>query len=473
MNGQSAQSVSVATMTLGPDGSVRSEGSTTTGSFIYTDKKLKIGDQIAVYAGDVIPTMDEVASSADGSDISFFEITGVNGNQYTYRGSKTEDVLFMPDVLPLDITKDQDGDPGNNSVTVALSELVFDGSSISQNTMLSADTTVDEGDFLALYTDPNDQSTLSYGKITSVLLSNGQYIIAYQPQTWEDVKAAMDVYTTESVNGKDLLDGTDVQALESNLETQAVESGFAEDVAQQIGEMTLRTDSFAELEKELGKELKANVEIAGADEIEGLTAPGSAKKRVEVGMPQVKADLDTKLRHFDGNESGVHLGLEIKVPITFHVARYADFTITVTATFEQEVRVAVHVDGEAVWKVWGIFPYIADYRVTASLDLYEYTGIGLDINFKTEQANNYLLYPTGGGSGTSISQYKKKQKLANDVENIISELEDMMENGSEYISDKAPFLADLGGSDDDVEPTPEAVIRFLWQNPWQSVMRTC
>lgn len=216
--------------------------------------------------------MDEVASSADGSDISFFEITGVNGNQYTYRGSKTEDVLFMPDVLPLDITKDQDGDPGNNSVTVALSELVFDGSSISQNTMLSADTTVDEGDFLALYTDPNDQSTLSYGKITSVLLSNGQYIIAYQPQTWEDVKAAMDVYTTESVNGKDLLDGTDVQALESNLETQAVESGFAEDVAQQIGEMTLRTDSFAELEKELGKELKANVEIAGADEIEGLTA---------------------------------------------------------------------------------------------------------------------------------------------------------------------------------------------------------
>ena len=75
--------------------------------------------------------MDEVASSADGSDISFFEITGVNGNQYTYRGSKTEDVLFMPDVLPLDITKDQDGDPGNDSVTVALSELAFDGSSIS------------------------------------------------------------------------------------------------------------------------------------------------------------------------------------------------------------------------------------------------------------------------------------------------------------------------------------------------------
>ncbi len=75
----------------------------------------------------------------------------------------------------------------------------------------------------------------------------------------------MDVYTTESVNGKDLLDGTDVQALESNLETQAVESGFAEDVAQQIGEMTLRTDSFAELEKRAWKRTESKcVEIAGS-----------------------------------------------------------------------------------------------------------------------------------------------------------------------------------------------------------------
>lgn len=443
VNGQSAQSVSLATMTLGLDGSVRSEGSTTTGSFTYTGKKLKLGDQIAVYAGNVIPNIDDVSASADGSDISFFEITAVNGDQYTYRGSKTEDVLFMPDILPLDIAKDQDGDPGNNSVTVDMSELTFTGS-VSQNTALSADTTVNEGDFLALYTDVNDQSTLSYGKITEVILSEGQYIIAYEPQDWEAVEAAMDVYTTQPIEGKDLLDDTDVHSLESNLEAQALASGFADDVAEQIGEMTLRTDSFAELEKELGKELKADVQISMSDDIEADTAP--AAKRVEVGRPEVKADIDTKLRHFDGNESGIHLGLEITVPITFHVARYADFTITVTATFEQEVRVAVHVDGEAVWKVWGIFPYIADYRVTASLDLYEYTGIGLDVNFKTEQANNYLLYTSAGGS--AAAQFKKKQKLANDVENIVSELEDMMENGKEYVSDKSSFLANLGASDD-------------------------
>ena len=455
VNGQSAQSVSVATMTLGTDGTVKSEGSSTTGTFTYQGKALKVGDQIAIYEGDVIPSMDEVTSSpgVNGErQISFFEITSANGTNYSYRGSETEDVLFMPDVLPLDLSKDQDGDTENNSVTVELSVLTFDGS-VSQNSALSADTTVDEGDYLALYTDINNQNTCTFGKITSVHLAEGNYILDYEPQTWEEVQAAMDVYATEPISGKDLLGDTDVEALESDIEAQAIASGFANDVAEQIGEMTIRTDSFAELEKSLGEELKANVEIQGVEDLEALTAAG-VNKRVEVGLPQVKADLDTKLRHFDGNESGVHLGLEISVPITFHVARYADFTITVKATFEQEVRVAIHVDGEAVWKVWGIFPYIADYRVTASLDLYEYTGLGLEINIKTEQANNYLLFPGGGGSGGGVnatSQFKKKQKLANDVENIVNELEDMMENGKEYISDKSPVMGSINGAGIDDE----------------------
>ena len=450
VNGQSAQSVSIATMTLGMDGSVTSEGSSTTGSFTYTEKPLKVGDQIAVYAGEVIPNLDDVTASADGSNISFFEITAVNGTSYSYRGSKTEDVLFMPDVLPLDITKDTDGDPGNNSVTVAMAELTFDDS--SDNPTLSADTTVDEGDYLALYTDINNPGTLSYGKITSVLMSDGKYIITYQSQTWEDVKAAMDVYTTEPVSGQDLLGDTDVAAFESNIEAQAYASGFANEVAEQIAELTLRTESFAELERTLGEELNANVEIIGDDvptdfsewsTFSTRSARAGAMKRVEVGLPQVRADLNTKLRHFDGNESGLHLGLEISVPITFHVARFADFTITVKATFEQEVRVAINVDGEAEWKMWGIFPYIADYRVTASIDLFEYTGIGLEINFKTEETDNFPLFTSP--STNNGTQFKKKQKIANNVSSIVSELEDMMENGREYISDKAPLLVDING----------------------------
>ncbi|MFR0790170.1 MAG: hypothetical protein ACLSHW_05665 [Lachnospiraceae bacterium] len=75
------------------------------------------------YSGDVIPSMDLAAG--DNSDVSYFEITGCNGSQYEYRGAKAEDVLFTPDVFPLEKSKDQDGDPDNHSVTVAVSELTF------------------------------------------------------------------------------------------------------------------------------------------------------------------------------------------------------------------------------------------------------------------------------------------------------------------------------------------------------------
>lgn len=51
----------------------------------------------------MIPSMDLAAG--DNSDVSYFEITGCNGNQYEYRGAKAEDVLFTPDVFPMEKAK--------------------------------------------------------------------------------------------------------------------------------------------------------------------------------------------------------------------------------------------------------------------------------------------------------------------------------------------------------------------------------
>ena len=43
------------------------------------------------------------------------------------------------------------------------------------------------------------------------------------------------------------------------------------------------------------------------------------------------------------------------MPITIHVNRGADIEIMITATFEQEVRVSIDVDGSAVWKHGDLF----------------------------------------------------------------------------------------------------------------------
>ena len=141
VNGKKVEEVSIAAMTIGTDGSLTEEGSDTTGTFTYK-KQLEVGDQVAIYSGDVIPTMD--MSSGDNSDVSFIEITGADGDKYTYRGSRPEDVLFMPDVLPLSMDKDQDGDPDNNSVTINVSDLTFGDDAMSRAMDLDSETTVDE-----------------------------------------------------------------------------------------------------------------------------------------------------------------------------------------------------------------------------------------------------------------------------------------------------------------------------------------
>ena len=67
---------------------------------------------------------------------------------------------------------------------------------------LDSETTVDEGDYLALYTGTmgeNGSGTVSlYGEITSVLLSGERYIVSYMPVSEEDMRQTMDVYQKEN-----------------------------------------------------------------------------------------------------------------------------------------------------------------------------------------------------------------------------------------------------------------------------------
>ena len=263
---------------------------------------------------------------------------------------------------------------------------------MSQALNLDESTTVDPGDYLALYTDLNS-GTPEYGEITKVEQSGTDYILAYQTVSFEEMQAAMDVYQKDQVEGDDLLEETDRENLEEQIQVQAMESGFAQDVADRIGAAAIATDSFEELEASLEEELGADVSVEyteenKSDETEestliGDVAPqslpesdslipktyarkpggtGTGKPIVTVSLGTVRANLGTTLKHFDGDVSGVHLALEIPVLVNIQLNANANIQITVTSTFEQEVRVDINVDGKAVWKVWKIFPYIADIR---------------------------------------------------------------------------------------------------------------
>ena len=421
-------------MTVGQDGTISQEAVKTSGSFTYSDSKLNAGDKIAVYDGDVVPQLDGSVISDD--DVSFFEITSAKGNEYSYRGMAAEEILFVPDVLPVNVADDKDNNPDNDSITITKNKMSYGSDSLGAGLGLDEDTTVDTGDYLALYATGNDD--IQYAVITNVSTNNADYVITYKNVTWDEVQAAMDVYQTDNVSGESILQNQDISGIEQSVEQQAVDSGFAQSVVDEVAQAVVRTNSYQELQEYLSDTMDANISIVPQDitylpdKAQGNVALYSSKKP-EVKLEHVRANLSTDLKHFE-NVSGLRLALDIGVEISF-----SNMKVIVSATFEQEVKININVSGKAIWKVWGIFPYIDDYRVAVSLDLYDYTGINFNVNVRTAEEDD---------------DDESSSKLDEVINGMAEELKNMMEIGTTYISDKSDLstrLEDMKDSDDDSE----------------------
>ena len=68
VDGKSVDNISVSAMTVGVDGTI-TDSTKVTGSFTYVQGTLSLGDKIAVYEGNVIPSLDTTSVSDD--DVSF------------------------------------------------------------------------------------------------------------------------------------------------------------------------------------------------------------------------------------------------------------------------------------------------------------------------------------------------------------------------------------------------------------------
>ena len=287
-----------------------------------------------------------------------------------------------------------------------------------------------------MYATGNDD--IQYAVITNVSTNNADYVITYKNVTWDEVQAAMDVYQTDNVSGESILQNQDISGIEQSVEQQAVDSGFAQSVVDEVAQAVVRTNSYQELQEYLSDTMDANISIVPQDitylpdKAQGNVALYSSKKP-EVKLDHVRANLSTDLKHFE-NVSGLRLALDIGVEISF-----SNMKVIVSATFEQEVKININVSGKAIWKVWGIFPYIDDYRVAVSLDLYDYTGINFNVNVRTAEEDD---------------DDESSSKLDEVINGIAEELKNMMEIGTTYISDKSDLstrLEDIKDSDDDSE----------------------
>ena len=121
----------------------------------------------------------------------------------------------------------------------------------------------------------------------------------------------------------------------------------------------------------------------------------------------------------------MRLTLDVGIKVTIECNDDVTIEIEVVGSFEQEVRIDIGVDGDAIWKWWGIFPYIAEYEVTAFVELYEYTGIGIEATIATVE--------------TDEEGFDTKNET---IEKIGKQIKELMDKKDKYIGDGQSTVSD-------------------------------
>ena len=369
-----------------------------TGSFDYAGGDITVGDTVAIYEGTKPDERSIVEGASNNDSVVYVEITSIRGNTYSYRTADTEDVLFTPDILPVSDSVDQDSVA--NQITVALSDMDFSGPQYAE-LGLNAETTVDEGDFIAFYSGgygTRNAAGPTYARITGVSGNDTHYVITYTEVSQEVVLAAMDIY--DSRNEQVELTDQQIREMESDMVNQAVESGFVEEAAQYLTALALETDGFQELSDDLDMDL-SSYSITFAD---GTPVDPGTMDLMAVKAEITKKDVDANvmagtLVHF---EDGTGLRAELVMTFTVEIEGSSGnkLEITMQAIFEQEILLTINVSGGAVWKWAWIIPYIYDYNMNANIDVGTYTGIAVTATAKTvgkeEEDEGYDWKPVSG-----------------------------------------------------------------------------
>ena len=106
--------------------------------------------------------------------VAYVEVTAIADGTVTYKTPEAKEVLFTPDVLPVKLADDTDGDPDNHSITIAVSKMTYTDPE-SADLGLGPDTVVEEGDFLALGTGSTEENAeVTFAKIISVAAERRQ-----------------------------------------------------------------------------------------------------------------------------------------------------------------------------------------------------------------------------------------------------------------------------------------------------------
>ena len=384
------------------------------GVFTYKAGIFQKGDTVAVYEG-TRPDLRGLDYEGE-KGTSYITITNVNGNEYSYCSSDSEDVIFFPDVLPIDIDKN-DGVTGwkQNGTSFTIDNAKLDFSEGFEDIGLGASTTIDKGDFLAFFTGTygaDGQELKEYGKITNITSDLTSTTFEYETVSFEEMSKSMDLFQKSQLSDKQIEESIDKQYLTYLVENQLAQSGFIEEAADYLSYMALQTDEVQSLMGDTDLNLN-NCTITFKDE-EGVEIPKDelvlmgdqfsfiGDNTKDTGT-KLSINITPKLVHFKDKGKGVRV--EIAFTYKFDVQKTGakhKVEVTLTAAFEAEILFDLSIDGEIVWDWAAFIPYIYDYKLSGKFDRGVYTGIAITATAKLDEDEGPFQLPFPAGNELNV-----------------------------------------------------------------------
>lgn len=406
------------------------------GTFTYKDGKLQIGDVLAVKDGAV--NLDDVTSTE--GDVAYIKITAVGTNDnYSYEMADVEDVLFMPDVLP--VQSGWDTDTLDNQITITATNLNTAMSNVNAKSL-------DEGDFISFingaYNADSTQQT-TYGKITHFRNVGENYVIEYTSAKESDIENSLDVYYSKEQQVE--VSKEQQQEIESQILQDFEENEVAEQTAAYLAAVMSESDNLETVPDmaAVAQRMENTQIVRSLNGVYACASGSKAKVNFDRNKIKIEAGANRWLDHLKGN------GFKVRVNVPFEVELGSNIKIEVTAVFDEEVILRQSISTKR-HKI-GFLRY--DYSLNAAFDVGNYTGIGFTANMSTgdgdedenmidklsgimDEMKEFAQKPDGitstGGSMDSLSEiYSEVMSKADDTWTEILNVKLFENNGNAFL----------------------------------------
>lgn len=432
--------------------------------------KLHAGDIICFYVGTDPDKREYTGSNASayvGEPTTYVKIVEIKTNEIVFTSLAEEDlsnIYDIPDVFPIkDVAK-------NNKTNIEKLDIsVYEQYGIETPTLNFAKTKITAGDYVAVYENtPKDdqQNDITYGKITDYNKSTGD--IKFEICTAGDIVSSRSMYVQPAIEGDKLITEKEKKEIEATMLSQIQESGFAEEAAYALAELSTKTDGFKNMKNLRSVMLRDESGKPLTDEEIKLLNIGASFELKDGITLSVELITKGKDLHFNG---GVQLA--VKIEAEFEVeAEEGKVVIDLNATFIEELAIRPTVDGSLTYKrILGI-PIPNGVRVAANIDVMNYTAYDFDVTAYTVAEEDNSLWdslkklakdPTSittvlGESGLIPPKYADQLTTVSDVFKKIEEVEKKISDAKTKYDESKEKVEDLKSDLGDLKELAEALL---------------